>query len=282
MSALLEEVLGHEAPDKSEEKKLDSGLSSMDDLEQLPRSWQRDPMDEFFMDVLDVSDEEIEKRMQSEIMPKAMNEYVRFEENNATAGNIDDSFEELIDSISTSESFHDTRWSDESKSSKFRTSRKTQSYHGESTPPPLFPTPLKLAASQSIDKWDQSKDKVFRRGPDSEIDEDKKRDRLRLGTIKFPHRAAVYNFFSTLLWETNFGYILNNEETEAFVDLIERYHPSPSTKLSEQGIEKIYVGRSIQNYGPNDRKSRCFVLVRGNGTEDDVSYRKLLRQMFPE
>lgn len=210
LSALLEEVLGHEAPDKSEEKKLDSGLSSMDDLEQLPRSWQRDPMDEFFMDVLDVSDEEIEKRMQSEIMPKAMNEYVRFEENNDTAGNIDNSFEELIDSISTSESFHDTRWSDESKSSKFRTSRKTQSYHGESTPPPLFPTPLKLAASQSIDKWDQSKDKVFRRGPDSEIDEDKKRDRLRLGTINFPHRAAVYNFFSTLLWETNFGYILNN------------------------------------------------------------------------
>ena len=105
---------------------------------------------------------------------------------------------------------------------------------------------------------------------------------LELGPLFFRDKDSAYSFFQTLLWDTSFGYTLSDDETAAFVELIERAHPNPAEKLGAEGLELIYVGHTMKEVEGAVKKVRAFILRRRDGTEDDCSYRKLLSRIFHE
>ena len=174
----------------------------------------------------------------------------------------------------------------EIRDSSPRTSRRTVFYHESGVNPETCaqkkddkrssPSRLQSDVERLRETWpsEQNSDRLMRRGLTE------KPIYLKLGQLFFPHSAAAYSFFSSMLWETKIGYILSGDEMDAFVDLIERAHPNPEKKLGAEGLRHIYVGKTMKEVEGRMKPVRAFMLARKDGTEDDCSYRKLLATIY--
>ncbi|WOK94165.1 hypothetical protein Cni_G02867 [Canna indica] len=95
-----------------------------------------------------------------------------------------------------------------------------------------------------------------------------------VGPKVFTSSDEMFFYFLNLLrsWSPNLD--INKYEHMALLDLIQKGHSEPAKKIGE-GIEAFQV-----RYHPTF-KSRCFFLVRVDGTSDDFSFRKCVDNILP-
>ncbi|KAJ0988551.1 hypothetical protein J5N97_006907 [Dioscorea zingiberensis] len=95
-----------------------------------------------------------------------------------------------------------------------------------------------------------------------------------LGPKVFGSSVEMFDYFMNLLhsWSTNLN--INEYEHLVLLDLIKKGHPEPDKKIGV-GIEAFQI-----RFHPA-WKSRCFFLVRVDGTSDDFSFRKCVDHILP-
>ncbi|KAM0936174.1 putative protein DCL [Dioscorea sansibarensis] len=95
-----------------------------------------------------------------------------------------------------------------------------------------------------------------------------------LGPKVFGSSVEMFDYFMKLLhsWSTNVD--VNKYEHLVLLDLIKKGHPEPDKKIGV-GIQAFQV-RVHPAW-----KSRCFFLVRSDGTSDDFSFRKCVDHVLP-
>ncbi|XP_010916681.1 uncharacterized protein [Elaeis guineensis] len=134
---------------------------------------------------------------------------------------------------------------------------------------------------KSLDKMEDKKEG----GEDSNADEkeeeeggggeeEKKSMKVCLGPKAFDSSKEMFDYFFKLLrqWSPNLD--INEYEHMVLLDLLQKGHPEPEKKIGE-GIQAFQV-----RYQPA-WKSRCFFIVRVDGTDDDFSFRKCIDQILP-
>ena len=260
---------GHDSFDKSTDDMLDDlmfGLADLDDdglgdmslKDELPL-----PMTEFSWD----ADDETRDKSYRSSVSRERGEGPSWKA--PRPGRFDDRGHSANEAFST--------WQDRTDRGSPRTSRRTVFYHenggvnsetcAEKKNPRRYGPSLQSRGEYSADR-------LMRRGLTA------KPIYLKLGPLFFPHSAAAYSFFSSMLWETKIGYVLSADEMDAFVDLIERAHPKPEKKLGVDGLRHIYVGKTMKEVEGRMKPVRAFMLARNDGSEDDCSYRKLLSTIY--
>uniref|UniRef100_A0A1D1YKQ1 Protein DCL, chloroplastic n=1 Tax=Anthurium amnicola TaxID=1678845 RepID=A0A1D1YKQ1_9ARAE len=97
---------------------------------------------------------------------------------------------------------------------------------------------------------------------------------VRLGPKSFGSSVEMFEYFYKLLhtWSPNLG--INKYEHMVLLELIKKGHPEPDKKTGD-GIDGFQV-----RYHPL-WKSRCFFLVRVDGSSDDFSFRKCVDRILP-
>ncbi|CAL9753816.1 unnamed protein product [Musa acuminata subsp. burmannicoides] len=95
-----------------------------------------------------------------------------------------------------------------------------------------------------------------------------------IGPKVFTSSVEMFDYFLKLLrsWLPNLN--INKYEHMVLLDLLKKGHPEPAKKIGE-GIEAFQV-----RYHPT-YKSRCFFLIRVDGTTDDFSFRKCVDKILP-
>ncbi|CAI5537533.1 unnamed protein product [Closterium sp. Naga37s-1] len=101
----------------------------------------------------------------------------------------------------------------------------------------------------------------------------KKSGPVVLGPQTFATGLQMFNFFLDLLrgWPVNLD--INQYEHMVLLDLLKKGHSDPTSKVGA-GI------RSFQIRPHPEFHSRCFFLVRSDGTVDDFSYRKCVETLM--
>ncbi|CAI7761250.1 unnamed protein product [Closterium sp. NIES-53] len=101
----------------------------------------------------------------------------------------------------------------------------------------------------------------------------KKSGPVVLGPQTFATGLQMFNFFLDLLrgWPVNLD--INQYEHMVLLDLLKKGHSDPTSKVGA-GI------RSFQIRPHPEFHSRCFFLVRSDGTVDDFSYRKCVESLM--
>lgn len=96
----------------------------------------------------------------------------------------------------------------------------------------------------------------------------------KIGPKVFTSSMDMFNFFYDLLrtWPINFN--LNKYEHLMLEDLINQGHQEPQKKIGA-GIEAFQVRINPDFY------SRCYYIVRVDGSVDDFSYRKCVDNILP-
>ncbi|EHA8588068.1 protein EMBRYO DEFECTIVE [Cocos nucifera] len=95
-----------------------------------------------------------------------------------------------------------------------------------------------------------------------------------LGPKVFTSSTEMFDYFFKLLhhWSPNLD--INKYEHMVLLDLLQKGHPEPDKKIGE-GIQAFQV-----RYHPT-WKSRCFFIIRFDGTDDDFSFRKCIDRILP-
>ncbi|XP_008782334.2 protein EMBRYO DEFECTIVE 514-like [Phoenix dactylifera] len=95
-----------------------------------------------------------------------------------------------------------------------------------------------------------------------------------LGPKVFTSSVEMFDYFFKLLhhWSPNLD--INKYEHMVLLNLLQKGHPEPDKKIGE-GIQAFQV-----RYHPT-WKSRCFFIVRVDGTDDDFSFRKCIDRILP-
>lgn len=99
---------------------------------------------------------------------------------------------------------------------------------------------------------------------------------VKIGFKSFPTGAEAYTYFSNLLRHIRKHQNLNEYEFSMVQDLIRQGHPEAERKLAG-GVRSIQVKDAYRG----DRPTSCFYLIHGDGTSEDVSYRKCICSLFP-
>eukprot|EP00249_Psilotum_nudum_P003817 c17308_g1_i1 orf=178-1131(-) len=99
-------------------------------------------------------------------------------------------------------------------------------------------------------------------------------DEVKLGPKMFGSSVEMFNYFYKLLhgWPVNFN--MNKYEHMVLLDLIQKGHPDPQQKIGA-GIESFQI-RVNPEYC-----SKCYYVVRQDGTMDNFSYRKCVDKLLP-
>uniref|UniRef100_A0A1D1XE16 Protein DCL, chloroplastic n=1 Tax=Anthurium amnicola TaxID=1678845 RepID=A0A1D1XE16_9ARAE len=97
---------------------------------------------------------------------------------------------------------------------------------------------------------------------------------VKLGPKCFGTSVEMFEYFCKLLhsWSPNID--INRYEHMVFLDLIQNGHPEPDKKIGG-GVQAFQV-----RYHPL-WKSRCFFLLRIDGSADDFSFRKCVDHILP-
>ncbi|KAJ7522625.1 hypothetical protein O6H91_18G020200 [Diphasiastrum complanatum] len=97
---------------------------------------------------------------------------------------------------------------------------------------------------------------------------------VQLGPKVFQSGAQMFTFFYDLLHGWVVDYDLNKYETLVLSDLILKGHQEAEKKIG-QGIKAFQVKKHPKWH------SRCYYLVRTDGTLEDFSYRKCVNHLMP-
>ncbi|GMH19360.1 hypothetical protein Nepgr_021201 [Nepenthes gracilis] len=107
-----------------------------------------------------------------------------------------------------------------------------------------------------------------------EQDEGEKSASVNVGPKSFRSSVEIFDYYFNFLhqWAANVN--VNKYEHMALLDLIKKGHPEPDKKIGA-GIHAFQV-----RYHPV-WKSRCFFLIRSDGSVDDFSFRKCVDHILP-
>ncbi|KAK4750746.1 hypothetical protein SAY87_004228 [Trapa incisa] len=99
-------------------------------------------------------------------------------------------------------------------------------------------------------------------------------DRIRVGAKEFGTSVEMYNYYYNFLrfWPPNIN--ANKYEHMMLLELIKNGHSEPEKKI-DSGVKAFQV-----RYHPVF-KSRCFFLVKEDGSMDDFSFRKCVDHIAP-
>jgi len=93
--------------------------------------------------------------------------------------------------------------------------------------------------------------------------------KIRLGNEEFDNAKQVSGYLSKALQMTEDGKEVTKEQAAIVVDLLRTYHPKAQEKIGA-GVEAVVV-KAHPMHG-----SKCFFVVRKDGSEEDFSFRKCL------
>eukprot|EP00898_Chlorokybus_atmophyticus_P002648 jgi/Chlat1/3384/Chrsp23S03811 len=126
------------------------------------------------------------------------------------------------------------------------------------------------------EEGEEKKDKADSNGKAAVAATDKlpKHDPVQLGPKNFTNAHAMYTYFHQLLHRVTASQDLNEYEYNVVLDLVKKGHHSPDEKL-QGGV----VAAQVRNHA--DFESRCFFLVKQDGTLVDFSYRKCINNLMP-
>lgn len=98
--------------------------------------------------------------------------------------------------------------------------------------------------------------------------------RVTLGPKSFGSSLEMYDYFYKLLhyWTPNFD--INKYEHMLLLELLKKGHAEPETKIGE-GV------RAFQVRNHDVFKTRCFFIVRVDGSAEDFSFRKCVDHILP-
>ena len=122
--------------------------------------------------------------------------------------------------------------------------------------------------------------------PSTEVEVSEEQDKVRRATSRWQHtlggvtyttREDVVTYARSLIAEGSAveGGALS-EEAQKFVTDLLAHHANPAEKTGP-GIQSVKVG-----FNPEFPDTKCFVLVRNDGTEVDFSYLKCIEKIFPK
>ena len=98
---------------------------------------------------------------------------------------------------------------------------------------------------------------------------------VKLGPLTFDLAEDAVSYFSQLLGAATPRQNMNEYERMVLNALLERGHPAYADKAGSHGIKHFMVDDHPE-FG-----SKCFWLVRGDGSREDFSYRKCVLQLWP-
>ncbi|XRB21070.1 hypothetical protein RI054_26g109190 [Pseudoscourfieldia marina] len=99
---------------------------------------------------------------------------------------------------------------------------------------------------------------------------------VKLGPMKFDFSDDAVTYFSKLLNAQTPRQNINEYERMVLQALIENGHPSYQEKAGESGVKHFLVDNHPEH------PSKCFWLVRPDGSREDFSYRKCVLSLWPE
>ncbi|GJP36642.1 hypothetical protein CLOM_g21126 [Closterium sp. NIES-68] len=128
------------------------------------------------------------------------------------------------------------------------------------------------AGAKEADEVKASEEGVSGDGGDAE-GKKKKSGPVVLGPQTFATGLQMFNFFLDLLrgWPVNLD--INQYEHMVLLDLLKKGHSDPTSKVGA-GVRAFQIRPHPQFH------SRCFFLVRTDGTVDDFSYRKCVESLM--
>eukprot|EP00854_Cymbomonas_tetramitiformis_P013980 gene13980-16525_t len=103
----------------------------------------------------------------------------------------------------------------------------------------------------------------------------KKTGPYTLGPKTFTNITDTYNYFSVLRRECTLNQPLNEYEYRVCVELLKQGHHDVGSKIG-CGLKAIKV---VEH---ESWESRCFMIVRTDGSTDDFSTRKCIEALFPD
>lgn len=119
----------------------------------------------------------------------------------------------------------------------------------------------------------EKKNKKNTNGKDKNKNKSNNEEKIELNGRTFTPKELTTHL-SKLLHEAPLNEPLEEIDVQLILHILEKYHPT--------GVEKIKDGvKTVVPKTHSQFQSRCFVLIRNDGTEEDFSLKKCLATLFP-
>ena len=97
---------------------------------------------------------------------------------------------------------------------------------------------------------------------------------VTLGPKSFATPEEMIKYFSWILNNTTVNQDMNDYETMVVAECLKRAHPEATRKIGA-GVKTF----QIRNHPEHD--TRCYMVLRSDGSSEDFSYRKCVEVLFP-